>query len=80
MKQLLLAVACFVINTSSKKFIVSTDSINSDDDKLDIDMIMKNMEMEKSYENGQDYQDEYRLKSDKIGRESQRKKSECRGK
>ena len=69
MKQLLLAVACFVINTSSKKFIVSTDSINSNDDKLDIDMIMKNMEMEKSYEHGQDYQDE-----------SQRKKSECRGK
>ena len=80
MKQLLLTVACFISITTSKNFIVKTNSISSDDDTLDIDMVMKNMKMKKNYENGEDYQNEYRLKSDKDGRENLRKKSECGGK
>ena len=58
MKLLLLAVSCFILITSAKKFLVGTNSLDSRDDNLDIDMIMKNMEMQKKDEHGKDYQDD----------------------
>ena len=71
MKLLVLAVVGFILITSSKKFLVGTNMLNSGKDILDIDMLKKNMEIQKKEQNGEDYQD--------VGTERKKRNPECPG-